>query len=75
MIRPALRKAGCEWKSFHVGRRGLGSELRAITGNSTAARDVLGHTTTQVTEDHYEKRLPEVAFGALKLLEAKTPSK
>jgi integrase len=75
VIRPALRKAGCEWKAFHAGRRGLGTELRAITGNSTAARDVLGHATTQVTEDHYEKRLPAVAFGALKLLEAKTLSK
>lgn len=46
-IKPALRKARCEWKGFHAGRRGLETELRSITGNSTAARDVLGHTTTR----------------------------
>jgi integrase len=71
IIKPALRKEGVEWKGFHAGRRGLGSELRAITGNSTAGRDVLGHATTQVTEASYEHRLPEVAIGALKQLEAK----
>ena len=31
-IKPALRKAGLEWKGFHAGRRGLGTELRSITG-------------------------------------------
>ena len=70
-IKPALRKAGCEWKGFHAGRRGLGTTLRSLTGNSTAARDVLGHTTTQITEAHYEHRLPEDALRGLKLLEAK----
>ena len=71
VIRPALRKAGIEWKAFHAGRRGLGAELRYITGDSTSGRDVLGHATTQVTEGHYEPRLPEVALGAMKQLEAK----
>jgi integrase len=75
VIRPALRKAKVEWKGLHAGRRGLGTELRAITGNSTAGRDVLGHATTRVTEEHYEHRLPETALGALKQLEAKTLSK
>jgi integrase len=75
VIRPTLRKAKIEWKGYHAGRRGLGTELRQITGNSTAGRDVLGHATTQVTETHYEGRSPEVAFGALKQLEAKALSK
>jgi|SRR5271154_229594 len=71
VIRPALRNAGIEWKGFHAGRRGLGTELRQITGNSTAGRDFLGHATTQVTEAQYEGRSPEVALGAMKQLEAK----
>lgn len=71
IIRPTLAKAGVSWKGYHAGRRGLGTALRAITGDSTAGRDVLGHATTQVTEAHYEHRLPEVALGALKQLEAK----
>jgi integrase len=72
VIKPALRKAKVEWKGFHSGRRGLGTELRSLTGNSTAARDVLGHTTTRVTEGSYEHRLPEDALRGMRLLEAKT---
>ena len=53
------------------GRRGLGSELRGITCNSTGARDVLGYTTTRVTEQHYEHLLPEEALRGMKQLEAK----
>lgn len=53
------------------GRRGLGTVLRQITGNSTAGRDMLGHEDEGVTKDHYEGKLPEVALAAMKLLEAK----
>ena len=56
VIRPALRKAKIEWKAFHAGRRGLGTTLRSLTGNSTAGRDVLGHATTQITEG---SRMPD----------------
>jgi integrase len=69
-IRPALTKAKLEWKGFHAGRRGLGTVLRQITGNSTAGRDVLGHEDEGVTKDHYEGALPEGAMVAMKLLEA-----
>jgi integrase len=72
VIRPILREAKLEWKGFQAGRRGLGTVLRALTGNSTAGRDVLGHEDEGVTKTHYEGRLPEGAMGALKLLEAKS---
>lgn len=75
VIKPPLKEAGIEWKGFHAGRRGLGTTLRSITGNSTAGRDVLGHTTTRVTEEHYEHTLPEDALRGMRLLEAKTISK
>ncbi len=75
VIRPALKKAKTPWKGFHAGRRGLGTTLRSVTGNSTAGRDVLGHATTQVTEGSYEHRLPEDALRGMRLLEAKTLSK
>jgi integrase len=71
-IRPILTKEKLEWKGFHAGRRGLGTVLRQITGNSTAGRDVLGHEDEALTKDHYEGKLPEVALAGLKLLEAKT---
>jgi hypothetical protein len=47
------RAAKLEWKGYHAGRRGLGTVLRQITGNSTAGRDVLGHEDEGVTKDHY----------------------
>jgi len=71
-IQPALAKEKLEWKGFHAGRRGLGTVLRQITGNSTAGRDVLGHEDEELTKEHYEGQLPEIALGALKQLEAKT---
>jgi integrase len=70
-IRPVLRKAGLPWRGYHAGRRGLGTELRAITGNSNAGRDLLGHTDERVTQDHYEAAMPEEVLKGMKLLEAK----
>ena len=74
-IRPTLEKNKLEWKGFHAGRRGLGTVLRQITGNSTAGRDVLGHEDEALTKDHYEGALPEGAMVAMKQLEAKTTAK
>jgi integrase len=70
-IQPVLEKNKLQWKGYHAGRRGLGTVLRQITGNSTAGRDVLGHEDETLTQGHYEGALPEGALAALKLLEAK----
>jgi integrase len=71
-IRPALEKAGLPWKGYHAGRRGLGTALRSLTGNSNAGRDMLGHSNAQVTEQHYEAAMPEEVLKGMKLLEAKS---
>jgi hypothetical protein len=70
-IRQTLKKAGCPWKGYHAGRRGLGTVLRTLTGNSNAGRDVLGHEDEAITQEHYEAKLLENVHIALKLLEAK----
>jgi integrase len=75
VIQPILEKAGLRWKGYHAGRRGLGTTLRALTGNSNAGRDVLGHGSTQVTEQHYEHAMPEEALKGMRLLEAKSLNK
>jgi integrase len=69
-IRPTLERAGVTWKGFHAGRRGLGTTLRVLTGNSNAGRDMLGHSTSQVTEAHYDAAMPEEVMKGMKLLEA-----
>jgi integrase len=70
-IIPTLEKAGLPWHGYHAGRRGLGTTLRELTGNSNAGRDVLGHTTDAVTKAHYEFTLPAEALHGMKLLESK----
>jgi integrase len=75
IIRPALAKEELAWKGFHAGRRGLGTILRELTGNSTAGRDVLGHEDEGVTKDHYEDKLPEEALKGMRWLEAKVNGK
>lgn len=74
IIKPALEKVEIEWKGFHAGRRGLGTKLRAITGNSNAGRDMLGHSTDRVTKDHYEAAMPEEVLKGMRLLEAEVTS-
>ena len=71
VIRPALTKANLKWKGYHAGRRGLGTALRTLTGNSNAGRDVLGHSNAQITEAHYEAAMPEEVLKGMVLLEAK----
>jgi len=71
VIRPALKQAGVPWKGFHACRRGLGTELRKITGNSNAGQNVLGHGSVQVTQQHYEAAMPEEALRGMRLLEEK----
>ena len=36
-----LKKAKLPWRGFHTERRGLGTKLRELTGDSTAAKNVL----------------------------------
>jgi integrase len=68
-IIPTLEKAGCEWKGFHAGRRGLGTTLRALTGNSNAGMNVLGHEDEATTQGSYEHAMPAEALKGMKLLE------
>jgi integrase len=68
LIKPKL-KAG-QWKGWQSGRRGCSTILTELTGDALAARDILGHSTTKVTEQHYIAAIPEAGRkGMLKLEE------
>ncbi|SPF31604.1 hypothetical protein SBA1_100060 [Candidatus Sulfotelmatobacter kueseliae] len=69
VIVPCLKKAGLAWRGYHAGRRGLGDALKQLTGSSDAGRDVLGHSTSDVTRDHYEDK-QRSRIAALKLLDS-----
>jgi len=61
---------GLRWKGWHAGRRGCGTILTELTGDALAARDILGHSTTKITEQHYIAPIPEAGRkGMMRLQE------
>jgi integrase len=69
VITSTAQSAG--FKTLYAARRGFATILRQLTGDSTAGRDALGHTSTKTTEDHYEQTVPEAVQAGMRLLEAK----
>jgi integrase len=72
--RVIIPKIGDDWKGWHAGRRGCSTILTELTGDALAARDILGHTTTKVTEQHYIGDIPEAGRKGMAALEAKLKS-
>lgn len=68
VIIPKLRD-GVVWKGWHAGRRGCSTILTELTGDALAARDILGHSTTKITEQHYIAPIPEAGRKGMALLE------
>ena len=68
LIIPKLNK-GLRWKGWQAGRRGAGTILTELTGDALAARDILGHSTTKVTEEHYIAAIPEAGRRGMALME------
>lgn len=73
LIIPKLNN-GLRWKGWHAGRRGCSTILTELTGDALAARDILGHSTTKVTEQHYIAAIPEAGRKGMALLEARLKS-
>ena len=66
-ILPALKAAGLHWKGFHSYRRGLGTNLHALSVPAETIRLILRHSSVETTQRHYIKpRTAEVqkAMGA-----------
>jgi hypothetical protein len=45
--------------------------VRRSRGNVLAAREILGHSTTKITEQHYIAAIPEAGRKGMTLLEAR----
>jgi integrase len=73
LIIPKLNN-GLRWKGWHAGRRGAGTILTELTGDALAARDILGHQTTKITEAHYIAPIPEAGRKGMALLEERLKS-
>jgi integrase len=70
VIIPKLNN-GLRWKGWQSGRRGCGTILTELTGDALASRDILGHSTTKVTEEHYIGPIPEKGRQGMAKLEAR----
>jgi integrase len=69
-IIPALKAKNIEWRGFYCGRRGSAKLLASLTKTAMASKELLRHTTSNVTEKHYIQRVPEELLRGMKLLEA-----
>jgi integrase len=70
LIIPKLTK-DLRWEGWQACRRGAGTILTELTGDALAARDILGRSTTKVTESHYIADIPVAGRKGMALLEAR----
>lgn len=78
VIRPALRSPAnyrtpeaklIEWQGFYSLRRGIATQLTAITRDPMAAKGLLRHSSVNTTLAHYIKDVPEVTANGMAQVE------
>ena len=78
VIRPALRNPEnyrtpdakpIEWQGFYSLRRGIATQLTAITRDPMAAKGLLRHSSVNTTLAHYIKDVPEVTANGMAQVE------
>ena len=81
VIRPALRNrenyrdgesknwTPLEWHGFYSLRRGIATQLTAITHDPMAAKGLLRHSNVNTTLLHYIKDVPEVTANGMAQVE------
>jgi integrase len=70
VIAPALERAKIEWYGFHAFRRGLATNLRALSVDDLTIKEILRHSDVSVTRASYIKRVDEKSVEAMDRLEA-----
>ncbi len=65
VIRPALKKKGIPWCSWHGFRRGLATNLYELGVDAKTRHAILRHADVSVTEKHYIKPVSDVSAAAM----------
>jgi len=65
VILPALEKANIEWLGYHAFRRGLATNLRALSVDDLTIMEILRHSDVAVTRASYIKRVSEKSAEAM----------
>ena len=68
-IKPALARAGIQWRGWHAFRRGLATNLHALGVDDLTIQRILRHGNVAVTQAAYIKTVPKQASAALRKLE------
>jgi len=80
VIRPVLRNREnydqrsrdwkpLEWQGFYSLRRGIATQLTAITRDPMAAKGLLRHSSVTTTLIHYIKDVPEITASGMARIE------
>lgn len=70
VVLPALEKAEIVGHGYHAFRRGLATNLRALSVDDLAIKKILRHSDVSVTRGRYIKRVDEKSVEAMDRLEA-----
>jgi integrase len=69
VIRPALKKAGIEWRGYYPGRRGISSRVTDTSKNALNSTGLLRHSTPITALKHYTRAQKESIAAAMKTIE------
>ena len=65
-----MEKEEVEWLDYHAFRRGLATNLRALSVDDLTIMEILRHNEVEVTRRNYIKRVSEKSVEAMERLEA-----
>ena len=68
-IRPVIKRAGLRWTGWHGFRRGLATTLNDLGVPLLTIQAIMRHSSPQVTEQAYVKRLPKQSLAAMEEFE------
>jgi len=74
VVHPALKKANIEWLGYHAFRRGLATNLRALSVDDLTIMEILRHSDVAVTRASYIKRVSAKGIEGMGRLEAEIAS-
>jgi integrase len=69
VIRPALTKAGLQWRGWHSFRRGLATNLHRVGVPDKVIQSILRHANVAVTQNSYIKTVDADAAAAMQIFE------
>jgi integrase len=64
-MRPAIRRAGLRWTGWHGFRRGLATTLNDLGVPLLTIQAIMRHSSPEITEQAYVKRLPKQSLAAM----------